>query len=84
MIQLLDIDVLIALCDPARPHARAARKAFTADLMRDGWATCPRIENGLLRILGNRKYPSGPGSPPSRPSPPQRHLGNAGPPVLAG
>lgn len=62
MIHLLDINVLIALCDPAHPHAPAARKAFTADLTRDGWATCPLIENGFLRILGSRRYPGGPGS----------------------
>jgi uncharacterized protein len=62
MIHLLDINVLIALCDPAHPHAAAARKAFTAELTCDGWATCPLIENGFLRILGSRKYPGGPGS----------------------
>ncbi len=62
MIHLLDINVLIALCDPPPPHAAAARKAFTAELTRDGWATCPLIENGFLRILGSRKYPGGPGS----------------------
>lgn len=63
MIHLLDINVLIALCDPAHPHAAAARTAFTSELTRDGWATCPLIENGFLRILGSRRYPGGPGSP---------------------
>ena len=29
-----------------------------------GWATCPIIENGFLRILGHPNYPGfGPGSP---------------------
>ncbi len=63
MIHLLDINVLIALCDPAHPHAVAARNFFAADLARNGWATCPLVENGFLRIFGARKYPGGPGSP---------------------
>ncbi len=63
MIHLLDINVLIALCDPAHPQAAAARSFFSAGLARDGWATCPLIENGFLRIFGSRKYPGGPGSP---------------------
>ena len=62
MIHLLDINVLIALCDPAHPHARAARGVFGAGLARYGWATCPLVENGFLRIFGSRKYPGGPGS----------------------
>ena len=63
MIHLLDINVLIALCDPAHPHAAAARNFFAAGLARDGWATCPLVENGFLRVFGARKYPGGPGSP---------------------
>jgi toxin-antitoxin system PIN domain toxin len=27
------------------------------------WATCPITENGVLRIIGNPKYPNSPGSP---------------------
>lgn len=65
MIHLLDINVLIALCDPAHPHAAAAGRFFSADLPRNGWATCPLVENGFLRIFGGRKYPGGPGSPQS-------------------
>jgi uncharacterized protein len=63
MTHLLDVNVLIALCYPAHPHAAAARQFFTSAMMRDGWATCPIIENGFLRIFGARKYPGGPGSP---------------------
>ncbi len=63
MIHLLDINVLIALCDPAHPHAGSAREFFKAGLARDGWATCPLVENGFLRIFGGRKYLGGPGSP---------------------
>ena len=63
MIHLLDLNVLIALCDPAHPHATAAQRFFGASLARNGWATCPLLENGFLRIFGARKYPGGPGSP---------------------
>ena len=63
MIQLLDINVLIALCDPAHPHAAAARQFFGSGIAREGWATCPLVENGFLRIFGARKYPGGPGTP---------------------
>ena len=63
MIHLLDINVLIALCDPGHPHAAAARRFFASGLARNGWATCPLVENGFLRILGHRNYPGGPGSP---------------------
>ena len=63
MIHLLDINVLIALCDPAHPHAAAARMCYGGGLARNGWATCPLVEIGFLRIFGSRKYPGGPGSP---------------------
>jgi toxin-antitoxin system PIN domain toxin len=63
MISLLDVNVLIALCDPAHPHAAAAGQFFAAGLEREGWATCPLVENGFLRIFGSPKYPGGPGSP---------------------
>lgn len=63
MIQLLDVNVLIALCDPAHPHAAAAGRFFAAGLGRSGWATCPLVENGFLRIFGAHRYPGGPGSP---------------------
>jgi uncharacterized protein len=63
MIHLIDVNVLIALCDPAHPHAEAARQFFSTVLRREGWATCPLVENGFLRIMGHPRYPGGPGSP---------------------
>jgi predicted nucleic acid-binding protein len=63
MIHLLDVNVLIALCDPAHPHHAAAIAFFRAGPARDGWATCPLVENGFLRIFGSARYPGGPGSP---------------------
>jgi uncharacterized protein len=59
---LLDINVLIALIDPAhvqhdKAHAWFAAKGHKA------WATCPITENGVLRIVGHPRYPNSPGSP---------------------
>lgn len=59
---LLDINVLIALIDPAhvlhdRAHSWFAATAYKA------WATCPLTENGVLRIVGHPRYPNSPGSP---------------------
>jgi toxin-antitoxin system PIN domain toxin len=63
MIHLLDINVLIALSDPAHPHSELALSFFNNALFRVGWATCPLVENGFLRIFGARSYRGGPGSP---------------------
>jgi toxin-antitoxin system PIN domain toxin len=53
---LLDINVLIALIDPAHQfHARA--HAWFKSRRRHGWATCPVTENGCLRIMSNPGYP---------------------------
>lgn len=59
---LLDVNLLIALIDPAHVQhdhvhewfGRVGHKAF---------ATCPITENGLLRIVGHPKYPNCPGPP---------------------
>lgn len=59
---LLDINVLIARADADHQHHdRAARwwHQHTAE----GWATCPLIENGFVRILGQPSYPGWPGTP---------------------
>ena len=62
MIHLLDANVLIALGDATHDHAGAALDFFETCATREGWATCPLTENASLRILGNPKYPGGPGS----------------------
>ena len=62
MLCLADINVLIALADPA--HAlHAAARTWLASRPRLGLATCPLTENGFLRIYGHPAYPGGPGSP---------------------
>ena len=61
-MHLLDVSVLVAVCDPAHEFHDRAVSWFHA-VMPDGWATCPLTENGLVRILGHSDYPGGPGSP---------------------
>lgn len=62
MTFLLDVNVLIALIDPAHVQHDAAH-AWFATHGRRSWATCPLTENGVLRIVGNAKYPNSPGTP---------------------
>lgn len=62
MTYLLDVNLLIALVDPAHVAHDAAHRWF-ADTGAADWATCPVTENGLLRILGNPTYPGSLGSP---------------------
>ncbi len=45
---LLDVNVLLALFEPAHIHHDAAHDWF-ADSGARGWATCPLTENGFLR-----------------------------------
>jgi len=58
---LLDINVLIALADPDHEHHGKAETFFIAN-RNLGWATCPITENGFVRIVGNSRYPKGPGN----------------------
>jgi toxin-antitoxin system PIN domain toxin len=53
---LLDVNVLIALLDPAHEFHEAAHAWFERN-REFGWATCPITENGCLRILGKPAYP---------------------------
>lgn len=62
MTFLLDVNVLIALIDPAHVGHDAAHRWFE-DEGRAGWATCPITENGVIRIVAHAKYPNCPGSP---------------------
>lgn len=62
MTYLLDVNVLIALIDPAHVAHDDAHHWFEA-VGHKAWATCPITENGAIRIIGNAKYPNSPGSP---------------------
>lgn len=59
---LLDINVLIALIDPAHLQHDRAHEWFAAEGSQV-WATCPLTENGVLRIVGHTRYPNSPGTP---------------------
>ena len=59
---LLDVNVLIALIDPAHVQHEPAHEWF-ARVGSQSFATCPITENGLLRIVGHPKYPNSPGAP---------------------
>jgi toxin-antitoxin system PIN domain toxin len=59
---LLDVNVLIALLDAGHVHHDPAH-AWFAGHGRRAWATCPITENGVLRVIGNPRYPNSPGSP---------------------
>lgn len=64
MTFLLDVNVLIALIDPEHIDHDTAHAWFAA-LSGDGWATCPIVENGVVRIVSHPSYPMepGPGAP---------------------
>lgn len=62
MTFLLDVNVLIALVDSDHLHHESAHRWFE-DEGRHSWATCPLTENGVLRIVGDPRYPNSPGSP---------------------
>jgi toxin-antitoxin system PIN domain toxin len=62
MTFLLDVNVLVALIDPAHVQHDAAHDWF-AKHGRKAWATCPLTENGVMRIVGHARYPNSPGTP---------------------
>jgi toxin-antitoxin system PIN domain toxin len=59
---LLDVNVLIALIDPAHVQHDRAHDWFAAK-GKKAWATCPLTENGVLRIVSHPRYTSSPGTP---------------------
>lgn len=56
MPYLLDVNVLIALFDPAHIHHDDAH-AWLASEGQLSWATCPITENGFVRVVSNPAYP---------------------------
>jgi toxin-antitoxin system PIN domain toxin len=62
MTYLLDVNVLIGLLDREHLFHEAAQSWFMSEGAH-GWATCPLTENAVLRILGDARYPIGPGTP---------------------
>ena len=54
---LLDVNVLVALFDPAHPNHRDAHRWF-ASHRQLGWASCPVTLHGCIRVLSNPAYPT--------------------------
>jgi len=57
MKALFDVNVLIALFDPAHIHHHRAH-SWLETHSKIGWATCPITQNGCVRILAQPKYPN--------------------------
>ena len=55
-IGLLDVNVLIALCDGRHEHHALAAHWFLEHAAQ-GWASCPLTQNGALRIMSAPAYP---------------------------
>lgn len=55
MHALLDVNVLIALIDPAHKFHRTAR-AWASAHAASGWASCPLTQNGCIRIISQPGY----------------------------
>ena len=62
MTFLLDVNVLIALLDPGSLMHDQAHLWFGVE-GHTSFATCPIVENGVLRIMGNPRFPGSLGSP---------------------
>jgi len=52
---LLDVNVLIALADPQHISHATAHAWFEIEGS-SGFATCPLVENGLVRIISHSRY----------------------------
>ena len=60
MVWLLDVNMLLVLCDPRHVHHELAHGWFSAK-GKSAWATCPITENGFVRIASHPSYPNSPG-----------------------
>jgi len=63
-VYLLDINLLLALMDPAHVHHELSHRWF-AEKGQRAWATCPLTENGFIRIASHSNYPNRPGNVPA-------------------
>ena len=55
MVALLDVNVLIALCDPGHEFHRTA-KDWVLSNANLGWSSCPVTQNGCVRIVSQPSY----------------------------
>jgi uncharacterized protein len=56
-VALLDVNVLVALFDPAHVNHEEAHRWFGRN-RHQHWATCTLTENGVVRVLSNPAYPA--------------------------
>ena len=52
---LLDVNILISLAWPEHVHFTKVREWFSRNA-RKGWATCPMVEAGFVRIVSNPAF----------------------------
>ena len=55
MIEMPDVNVLIALFDGKHVHHKIA-EAWFSNVSESGWATCPLSENGFIRIVSTPNF----------------------------
>ncbi len=58
MRALLDVNVVIALLDPDHAFHERAHDWWAAQT-KSGWASCPIVENGVVRIMSHPGYSQG-------------------------
>jgi predicted nucleic acid-binding protein len=56
-IDLPDVNVLVALFEPAHVHHALAHEWF-AEAHHKAWATCPLTQSGFLRVVTSPAYPN--------------------------
>lgn len=56
-VALLDVNLLVALFDPAHASHEHAHRWYGPN-RKHGWATCPMTINGCIRVLSNPAYPT--------------------------
>jgi toxin-antitoxin system PIN domain toxin len=56
-VALLDVNVLVALFDPAHVDHEDAHRWFGLN-KKHGWSTCPITVNGCIRVLSSPGYPT--------------------------
>ena len=56
MRALLDVNLLLALFDPAHTH-HARSVSWWQGQASGGWASCPLTQNGFVRVVSRASYP---------------------------
>jgi len=59
---LLDVNALIALLSPRHIHHDRMHHWFAQHSV-EGWATCPIVENGAIRVISQPSFAAGPYTP---------------------